>query len=90
MASVLSTGSAEAADGTAPPRKRPIGDDVTPGPVPTPGERPLGPDEPSAPVDVPPDWERPGIGPDVSPGDPTGPDLPADAEDGGTRCTRWS
>ncbi len=37
--------------------------------------RPVGPDEPSAPVDVPPELPHPGIGPDVPPGDPSGPDI---------------
>ena len=47
----------------------PLGDPMAP--------RPVGPDAPSAPVDVPPELQRPGIGPDVPPGDPSGPDLAA-------------
>ncbi|MEE7478709.1 hypothetical protein [Methylobacterium hispanicum] len=48
-----------------------------PGPRPLPRDRPLGPDEPCALVDVPPEAPRPGIGPDVPPGDPSGSDIRA-------------
>jgi hypothetical protein len=61
-----------------PPDPKPAGPrpiDRPASPRPCPGERPLGPDEPSAPIDVPEDLPNPGIGPDVPPGDPCGPDL---------------
>jgi hypothetical protein len=69
-----------------PPGSEPLDEPGTlcpPGAFPTNGDAPsvrenaLGPDEPSAPVDVPEDSPRTGIGPDVPPGDPSGPDLGA-------------